>query len=204
MRIRALWAQDAGFQSTYDSGIWEVRMRGMNRWTRGALVAGLTLAVAACGGADAEPEVADIATEEAVEAPGNIVEVAAGAGSFNTLLAAAEAAGLAETLATGGPFTVFAPTDAAFAALPEGTIEALLADPAALADILLYHVVSGTVTSEQVVGLSSATSLQGSEIAIMIHDGQVMVNGATVVAVDIEASNGIIHVIDAVILPPEA
>jgi transforming growth factor-beta-induced protein len=178
-------------------------MRGMNSWTRGALVAGLTLAVAACGGADGEPEVADIDSEEVVEV-GNIVEVAAGAGTFNTLLAAAEAAGLAETLATGGPFTVFAPTDAAFAALPEGTIEALLADPAALANILLYHVVSGTVTSEQVVGLSSATSLQGSEIAIMIHDGKVMVNGATVIATDIEASNGIIHVIDAVILPPEA
>jgi uncharacterized surface protein with fasciclin (FAS1) repeats len=179
-------------------------MRGLNSWTRGALVAGLTLAVAACGGSDAETEVADIDTDEVVEAAGNIVEVAAAAGSFNTLLAAAEAAGLAETLATGGPFTVFAPTDEAFAALPEGTIEALLADPAALANILLYHVVSGTVTSEQVVGLSSATSLQGSEIAIMIHDGKVMVNGATVIAVDIEASNGIIHVIDAVILPPEA
>ena len=175
-------------------------MPRMNSATRSTLLAGLAFLVAACGGADAEPE----AIEVEVEAPGNIVEVAAAAGSFNTLLAAAEAAGLAETLATGGPFTVFAPTDEAFAALPEGTIEALLADPEALANILLYHVVSGIVTSDQVVGLSAATSLQGSDIAIMVHDGAVMVNGATVIAVDIEASNGIIHVINAVILPPEA
>jgi transforming growth factor-beta-induced protein len=179
-------------------------MNWLNGWTRGFMVAGLTVLVAACGGAEPDTEAQIEEIEEVVEAPGNIVEVAAAAGSFNTLLAAAEAAGLAETLATGGPFTVFAPTDEAFAALPEGTVEALLADPAALANILLYHVVAGTVTSEQVAGLSSATSLQGSEIAIMIHDGAVMVNEATVIATDIAASNGIIHVINAVILPPEA
>lgn len=184
-------------------------MNWLSGWTRGSMVAGLAVLVAACGGGDAEPEAApaqveEAVVEEAVEAPGNIVEVAAAAGSFNTLLAAAEAAGLAEVLATGGPFTVFAPTDEAFAALPEGTVEALLADPEALANILLYHVVEGIVTSEQVVGLTSAPSLQGSEISIMAHDGMVMVDDATVIAVDIEASNGIIHVINAVILPPEA
>jgi uncharacterized surface protein with fasciclin (FAS1) repeats len=198
--MRSSGAQDAEHPETIDSGMKEVCMPRMNSATRSTLLAGLAFLVAACGGADAEPE----AIEVEVEAPGNIVEVAAAAGSFNTLLAAAEAAGLAETLATGGPFTVFAPTDEAFAALPEGTIEALLADPEALANILLYHVVSGIVTSEQVVGLSAATSLQGSDIAIMVHDGAVMVNGATVIAVDIAASNGIIHVINAVILPPEA
>jgi uncharacterized surface protein with fasciclin (FAS1) repeats len=182
----------------------EEEMNWLNGWTRGMMVAGLTVFVAACGGGDAEPEAQIEEIEEVVEAPGNIVEVAAAAGSFNTLIAAAQAAGLAETLATGGPFTVFAPTDEAFAALPEGTVEALLADPAALANILLYHVVAGVVTSAEVSGMSSAPSLQGSEIEIMIHNGAVMVNGATVIAADIAASNGIIHVINAVILPPEA
>jgi len=170
------------------------------RIARLALVAGLALIPAACGGGADDAEL-EVEVQEEAPAVGNIVEVATAAGSFETLLAAAVAAGLAETLATGGPFTVFAPTDAAFAALPAGTVEALLADPEALANILLFHVVSGIVPAEQVAGLSSVTTLQGGELSIMAHDGAVMINGATVVAADVLASNGIIHVIDAVLLP---
>lgn len=134
----------------------------------------------------------------------NIVETAAAAGSFNTLLAAAKAAGLAETLSIGGPFTVFAPTDAAFAKLPEGTVEALLADPEKLKGILLYHVVNGTVTSDAVVKLDSAKTLQGQNVTVKVEDGKVRINNATVTAADVRASNGVIHVIDTVILPPAA
>ena len=133
---------------------------------------------------------------------GNIVATAQKAGSFNSLLAAATAAGLAETLATGGPFTVFAPTDEAFAKLPEGTVEGLLANPDALKDILLYHVISGSVPAEQVIGLTSADTLLGKSVAIRVEDGMVFVNDAKVIATDVAASNGIIHVIDTVILPP--
>lgn len=133
---------------------------------------------------------------------GTIVDVAI-AGGFDTLVAAVQAAGLVETLSGEGPFTVFAPTDEAFAALPEGTLDALLADPEALADILTYHVVSGEVLAADVVGLTSATTVQGSDIAIEVVDGSVVLNGsATVVVTDVPASNGVIHVIDAVILPP--
>jgi uncharacterized surface protein with fasciclin (FAS1) repeats len=136
------------------------------------------------------------------EAPMTIVDVASAAGGFTTLLAAAEAAGLVETLMGDGPFTVFAPTDEAFAALPEGTLDSLLADPEALKQILLYHVVSGSVLAADVVGLDTATSVEGSEIDITVDGDKVMVNDANVVATDIMASNGVIHVIDKVILPP--
>jgi uncharacterized surface protein with fasciclin (FAS1) repeats len=134
----------------------------------------------------------------------NIVEVATEAGSFNTLLAAAAAAGLVDVLQSEGPFTVFAPTDEAFAALPEGTIEALLADPDALRAILLYHVVAGRVTASEVVNLQSAETVQGSDITIRSYGETVRINDARVVTADIAASNGVIHVIDAVILPPSA
>ncbi|MCH2167462.1 MAG: fasciclin domain-containing protein [Oceanicola sp.] len=133
----------------------------------------------------------------------DIVDTAAAAGSFNTLLAAATAAGLVDTLKGDGPFTVFAPTDDAFAALPEGTVEALLADPEALAGILTYHVVPGAVMSTDLVDDMKAGTVNGAEITIDLDDG-VMVNDATVVAADVEASNGVIHVIDKVILPPES
>jgi len=141
--------------------------------------------------------------EAAEEAPGNIAEVAAAAGNFETLLAAVGAAGLVDALTSEGPFTVFAPTDEAFAALPEGTIESLLADPeGALTQILLYHVVSGKVMSTDLSDGMTAETLQGSPVTFSIKDGVVKVNDATVIAADIEASNGVIHVIDAVILPP--
>ncbi len=131
----------------------------------------------------------------------NIIETAAAAGDFTTLLTAIEAAGLTETLSGEGPFTVFAPTDEAFAAIPEADLAAILADSETLTAILTYHVVSGTVSSEQVVTLDSATTLQGSDITITVSNGGVLVDQANVITVDIEASNGIVHVIDAVITP---
>ena len=134
-------------------------------------------------------------------AQANLVDTAVAAGQFNTLVAAVKAAGLADTLATGGPFTVFAPTDAAFAKLPAGTVESLLADPDTLRSILLYHVIPGKVYSSDVANLSSATTAHGSEVKIHSENGSVMVDNAKVVATDIESSNGVIHVIDTVILP---
>jgi transforming growth factor-beta-induced protein len=182
-----------------------------------ALVAGLALGPAACGTADEAPD-ADMETPSTGEMapaanpemgadpmqdmePGTIVDVAAEAGTFETLLAAAAAAGLVETLDGEGPYTVFAPTDEAFAALPEGTLEALLADPEALSEILLYHVVAGEVSAAQVVELDEVETASGETLDIMVQDGVVMVGGATVTATDIDASNGVIHVIDAVLLP---
>ena len=132
----------------------------------------------------------------------DIVDVAAEAGTFNTLLAAAEAAGLVDVLRSEGPFTVFAPTDEAFAALPEGTVESLLADPEALRAILLYHVVPGKVMAAQVVTMDSAETAQGSSVSISTYGETVRINDARVVTADVEASNGVIHVIDTVILPP--
>ena len=131
----------------------------------------------------------------------DIVATAQSAGDFNTLLAAAEAAGLVETLQAEGPYTVFAPTDEAFAKLPEGTVENLLANPDQLRQVLLYHVVPGRVMASDVVGLKSATTAQGSDVTIKLADGSVMIDNATVTATDIETSNGVIHVIDTVILP---
>jgi uncharacterized surface protein with fasciclin (FAS1) repeats len=132
----------------------------------------------------------------------DIVAVAAEAGQFGTLIAAVKAAGLEETLRAGGPFTVFAPTDEAFAKLPEGTVEALLQDPEKLAAVLTYHVVPGRVMAADVARLTEARTVNGAMVRIRTTDGTVRVDGATVVAADIAASNGVIHVIDAVILPP--
>jgi transforming growth factor-beta-induced protein len=131
----------------------------------------------------------------------DIVGTADAAGSFTTLMAALEAAGLVDTLRGEGPFTVFAPTDAAFAALPEGTVEALLEDIPALTDILLYHVVPGAVPAADVATQSLVGTAQGSDFKVTI-DGDVFINGAKVVTPDIVASNGVIHVIDQVLLPP--
>lgn len=131
----------------------------------------------------------------------DIVDTAVAAGSFNTLVTAVKAAGLVETLKGEGPFTVFAPTDAAFAAIPAADLEALLADKAKLTAVLTYHVVAGKVMAADVVGLDSATTVQGSDVSIEVVDGGVKIDGANVVTTDIETSNGVIHVIDAVILP---
>jgi len=134
---------------------------------------------------------------------GNIVETAKKAGSFNTLLAAAQAAGLAEPLMNDGPFTVFAPTDEAFAALPAGTVESLLKpeNKARLAAILKYHVVPGTLNARTVTRLSGATSLLGQRIPFAVNADKVAVGSANVIKPDIICSNGVIHVIDRVILP---
>jgi len=132
----------------------------------------------------------------------SIVEIAVEDGRFETLVAALEAAELVDTLSGERPYTVFAPTDDAFAKLPEGTVEALLDDVPALREILLYHVTPGKVMSSEVVNLSTADTAAGKPVSISVEDESVMINDAKVVIVDIEASNGVIHVIDSVIIPP--
>ena len=150
-----------------------------------------------------QPETAmEETTEPEPVAQADIVDIAVGDGRFATLVDALEAAGLVETLQGEGPFTVFAPTDEAFAKLPEGTVESLLGDIPALTDILLYHVVAGAVSSEQVVTLDSAETVQGASLAISVDGGTVSIGEATVLIADIEASNGVIHVIDSVLVPP--
>lgn len=143
------------------------------------------------------------AEEPMAEEAGTIVEVAAGNEDFSTLVAAVEAAGLVDTLSGDGPFTVFAPTNAAFEALPAGLLDALLLpeNKDTLTKILTYHVLAGEVTSDQVTAGDVAT-VEGSTVAITT-DGGVKVNDANVVATDVAASNGVIHVIDAVIVPPD-
>jgi len=131
----------------------------------------------------------------------NIVETAVNAGQFTTLVAAVKAAGLVETLSGEGPFTVFAPTDAAFSKLPEGTLEAVLADKEKLTAILTYHVVPGKVMAADVVGLTSAPTVLGQNLKVEVTEDGVMINNAKVVTTDIETSNGVIHVIDTVLLP---
>lgn len=137
-------------------------------------------------------------------APKTIVDVAAEAGQFSTLIAAVKAAGLEATLRGSGPFTVFAPTDEAFAALPAGTLDALLADPAKLTAVLTYHVVPGRVLAADAMKLTGAKTVNGAELKLKAGQGGVTVDGAKVVATDIMAANGVIHVIDRVILPPSA
>lgn len=133
----------------------------------------------------------------------DIVDTAVGAGSFKTLVAAVKAAGLVETLKGKGPFTVFAPTDEAFAKLPAGTLESLLKpeNKDKLVAILTYHVVPGKVMAKDVVKLTEAKTVQGSSAKIAVKGGKVSVDGANVVTTDIETTNGVIHVIDSVILP---
>ena len=133
----------------------------------------------------------------------DIVDTAVAAGQFTTLAAALGAAGLVETLKGPGPFTVFAPTDAAFAALPAGTVDDLLKpeNKAKLAAVLTYHVVAGKVTAADVVKLTEAGTVAGPKVAIAVEGGSVKINDATVVTADIEASNGVIHVIDKVLIP---
>jgi uncharacterized surface protein with fasciclin (FAS1) repeats len=132
----------------------------------------------------------------------DIVDTAVAAGSFGTLATALQAAGLVDTLKGKGPFTVFAPTDDAFKKLPAGTLEKLLADKAQLTKVLTYHVVAGKVMAADVVKLTSAKTVEGSSVKIAVNDGKVKVNDANVVKTDVGASNGVIHVIDSVILPP--
>ena len=143
-----------------------------------------------------------LAATPAIASDADIVDTAVGAGTFETLVAAVSAAGLVDVLKGDGPFTVFAPTDEAFAALPEGTVENLLKpeNKEQLVAVLTYHVVPGKVMSTDLVDDMMAATVQGSSVTIDLDNG-VMVDGATVVAADIEATNGVIHVIDSVILP---
>jgi transforming growth factor-beta-induced protein len=172
-----------------------------------SLIIVLALVLAACAPAVAVVEPAAMPIEGPAvepEAPNTIVDIAAGNPDFSTLVAAVLAADLAEALSGEGPFTVFAPTNEAFAKLPEGTLESLLLpeNKQALTDILLYHVVSGSVLAADVVNLSEAKTLLGKNVNIKVDMGTVMINEANVVATDIIADNGVIHVIDSVILPP--
>jgi len=150
--------------------------------------------------------IAQAQQEMAAEGPSmNIVETAVAAGQFNTLAAALKAAGLVETLQSDGPFTVFAPTDAAFAKLPAGTVETLLKpeNKDQLVAILTYHVISGEYMASDVVGMDAATTVQGDDVSFSVSDDGAMVNDANIVKTDIAATNGVIHVIDSVILPPQ-
>lgn len=151
---------------------------------------------------DAEPDADAVAEDEAV-AGDTIVDVASADGSFNTLVAAIQAADLVDTLSAEGPYTVFAPTDDAFAALPEGVLEALLLpeNEEALTQVLTYHVVNGEIASSA-VETGTVPTVEGSDLDAVAEDGSVSVNGVNVVTPDVDASNGVIHVIDAVLLPP--
>ena len=131
----------------------------------------------------------------------DIVDVAIANGSFTTLITAVQAAGLVDTLKSEGPFTVFAPTDAAFSKIPVSTLTSLLNDKETLAGILTYHVVAGKVMANDVVTLSEATTIQGQKVQIKVESGKVYIDNAEVVITDVVASNGVIHVIDTVILP---
>ena len=174
-------------------------MKVLRRSALAAAALATLLTLSACG-SDSETA-SDSMTEEA--SVGTIVDVAVGAGNFNTLVAAVTAADLVETLSGPGPFTVFAPTDEAFAALPAGVLDALLLpeNKAVLAKILTYHVLSGQVMAADVTDGDVAT-VEGQTVALSTAMG-VTVNGANVVAADVMASNGVIHAIDAVILPPD-
>ena len=157
--------------------------------------AALALLATAAGAATAAPA-------KHASAKGNIVQTAAGAGQFTTLVALVKKAGLVGALSGKGPLTVFAPTDAAFAKVPKATLTALGKDKAKLKSVLLYHVVKGKVTAAQVVKLQSAKTLEGSTVDIKVSGGKVFVGGAQVVKADVPASNGVIHVISKVLIPP--
>jgi transforming growth factor-beta-induced protein len=201
----------------YTNILQNVQEKIMKKFTFLSLVIVLSLVLAACAAqatpeptqAPAMPEETEEPMEEAVEessaaAAMSIVDIAIQDGRFTTLVTALEAAGLVGTLQGEGPFTVFAPTDDAFAALPEGAIDALIADSEALADVLLYHVISGSVKAADVISFDGqeVATLSGDAVKVMVDGESVMINEAKVIITDIEGSNGVIHVIDAVLLPP--
>ena len=178
----------------------------MKRWMiliAALLIVAVPFVLAACGD-DAEEGAGSAASSPSPEPmQADIVDTAVAAGSFTTLTAALDAAGLVDTLKSEGPFTVFAPTDDAFAALPEGTVDTLLEDPQGdLTQILTYHVVPGKILSTDLSDGMTATTVQGSDLTFTIKDGNVYVNDAMVITADIETANGVIHVIDSVLLPP--
>ncbi len=165
------------------------------KWKAGMIV-GLIAGIGFMGG--------DVSRSVAAEAgKKDIVETAAGAGHFATLAKALQTAGLAETLKGSGPFTVFAPTDEAFEQLPPGTLDSLMKDPAKLKDLLLYHVVLGKVMAKDLSALPSAKTLEGKELEISSEEGDIFINDALVTQPDIEASNGVIHEVDTVLMPDQ-
>jgi len=168
-----------------------------------ALVLTLAISVAAYAGSCKDDAKSQTTQQVAAKKPADIVDTAASVEDFSTLVTAVKAAGLVETLKGDGPFTVFAPTNDAFAKLPKGTVENLLKpeNKDKLVSILTYHVVPGKVMAKDVVKLSSAKTVQGSTVDIKVKDGTVMIDNAKVVKADVETSNGVIHIIDAVILP---
>lgn len=169
--------------------------------TAAALAAAIVVQGALAGGhSTTEKKSHHSETAMTATAPGTIVDVAQGAGTFSTLVAALQATDLDAVLSGEGPFTVFAPTDEAFAALPEGALDSLLKNPEQLANILTLHVVSGKTLAKDVVALTGVDTVQGERLAVNTENG-VSVGGANVIATDIAASNGVIHVIDTVILP---
>ena len=181
----------------------------MKKYTIPSIIVLVSLVLAACAGAaptpePTEPPVEEVTEEPVEETPPTIVDIAVADGNFSTLVTALQAAGLVETLQGDGPFTVFAPTDEAFAALPEGTVESLLEDPEALKNILLYHVVGAEVLAADAIGLNGqdVETMSGKMFKVTVDGENVMINDAKVVATDIVGSNGVIHVIDSVILPP--
>ncbi len=193
-----------------------LKIDGAPQWARwmGVLTAALTIGLTGCSDDDSSSGSGGSGGTAGSSASGgaggqaqemDIVDTAVAAGDFNTLVAAVQAAGLEETLRSG-TFTVFAPTDAAFEKLPEGTVDTLLMpeNKDRLTAILTYHAVAGEVKAEDVVTLDKATTVNGADITIEVVDGKVILNGTVEVTMtDIEASNGIIHVIDGVLLPPE-
>jgi uncharacterized surface protein with fasciclin (FAS1) repeats len=174
----------------------------------GLAVAGL--AFAGCGGNDSEAQGSPASTTQAAMTTAetmeksNIVETAVAAGGFTTLASLLERAGLAETLAGGGPFTVFAPTDEAFEAVPQETLDALAEDREMLRAVLLYHVVEGEARASDVASMRSAETLNGDSVRLRASGDTVRVNAARVVKADVTASNGVIHVIDEVLIPSAA
>ncbi len=178
-------------------------MRHVKWMTSGAALsmALLTIAGSAAAGSATQKD-KKMAASQVTQAQ-DIVATAVAAGSFKTLAAALQAAGLVETLQSKGPFTVFAPTDEAFAKLPKGTVEELLKpeNKEKLTSVLTYHVVAGSIMAKDVVGLKSAKTVNGKSLSVLVKDGAVRIDGANVVKTDIVCSNGVIHVIDSVVLP---
>jgi uncharacterized surface protein with fasciclin (FAS1) repeats len=170
----------------------------------------ISAAFIACnGGGEATPSLdttsvtTETPAEPKMEAPKDVIDIAISSPDHTTLVAAVTAAGLVETLKGAGPFTIFAPTNAAFSALPAGTVENLLKpeQKASLTNILTYHVVAGSVKAADLKDGQKVKTLQGEELTVSIKDGKVMINGANVTAADLSGSNGVIHVIDGVLMP---
>ncbi|MFZ1785434.1 MAG: fasciclin domain-containing protein [Ferruginibacter sp.] len=173
-----------------------------------AAVAFSAIALTACNNgetktAEATPETVTEMPAETAPAAKDVVDIAIGSPDHTTLVAAVTAAGLVETLKGAGPFTIFAPTNAAFAALPAGTVEGLLKPESkdALTNVLTYHVVAGAVKSADLTDGQKVKTLQGQELTVSIKEGKVMINGANVTAADLTGSNGVVHIIDAVLMP---